>query len=76
MNMTSIFQEGVGEHDIDALLLGMASQACEREDMTITPDLKGTMMSFLISHHNIIVMKKYSLTNAMHMTVDLKICIY
>jgi dual oxidase len=34
-------QEGVEEHDIDAFLMGMASQIAEKEDMTITPDLKG-----------------------------------
>lgn len=36
-------QEGVDEHDIDALLLGMASQIAEREDMIITPDLRGNV---------------------------------
>ena len=34
-------QEGVNERDIDPILMGMASQKAEREDTTITPDLRG-----------------------------------
>jgi dual oxidase len=33
-------QEGVNEHDIDGLLMGMASQVAEKEDNIITPDLR------------------------------------
>ena len=36
------FQESIREWDIDEFIMGMASQIAEREDNTITPDLRGT----------------------------------
>ena len=43
----SLFQEAVQESDIDQLLMGMASQICEREDNIITPDLRGSVFGLL-----------------------------
>ena len=40
----------MSEYDIDELLMGMASQKCEREDMTITPDLKGAFQQTCTVH--------------------------
>ena len=40
-------KEAVQESDIDQLLMGMASQICEREDNIITPDLRGSVFGLL-----------------------------
>ena len=40
-------QEAVQESDISELLMGMASQICEREDNIITPDLRGFVFGLL-----------------------------
>ena len=40
-------QEYISETNVDAFYLGMASQATEREDFIITPDLRGKVMCSL-----------------------------
>merc|ERR1719354_788936 len=39
--------EAIEERNIHPLLMGMASQLCEREDNIITPDLRGSVFGFL-----------------------------
>ena len=46
---TCSFQEAVNESDIDEILMGMASQITEREDMIITPDLRGNVPTCRVS---------------------------
>ena len=40
-------QDSIRETGIEQFLMGMASQIAEREDMIITPDLRGTACSSL-----------------------------
>ena len=41
----------MNEYDIDPVLMGMASQKAEREDTTITPDLRGLSIHRYVLRH-------------------------
>ena len=69
-------QEGVSEYDIDELLMGMASQKCEREDMTITPDLKGAFRQTCTVHVHVYLFHTRPDDVALHVTLHVHVHVH